>query len=1502
MSIVNRSGKNVSICLDCFTLEMTKELNVHYLSSILSAKGCNERYETATAASPYLLRDYTYPTSHCSLVVYFVFLLKQVIFRSDPNKYQNLRRALDEFAGFLTRPISLIKDIDKVDWNQVVEQVFNWQETATSFIDRLSSDYSEYVDITQPIQVSVYEMKMGLSLFVSGALLGKILSRFDIDTVESVMVLNLLFIKNVGTKSLQETIYALMRFPRSSSFASATYIESLPPLHLSHYADYRAKSLGLDVGLLHKLISVSSADDTRKISELQLKTALYKNQHARVAHFVANTGLMDKASFEILDSIYFELARNWMEMKYQVRTRADALFGLYKFRSRDFKIESVMEVDISALGKYFPSDSFSEWQEYLADDDMKLLTQTDQGDENLEDDWDLIQKHVDNMYIAHIMSYLVSVTSMKRCITDSRRLDSFTDSYELRINMIKGLKGLFTSSLDAKLVPEHLLRLCKEYKKTFTSHGQSACKYNFYKNMRTILVFKNSDILRMLMDIPSRTLLAKALSGLQFLICKVQKLQEEGCKLPVSDLLEPIISLASSWQKLEFECWPTLLDEVQDQYELSARKLWLPLFSVLFQKDCVEFLEHENESISQSLVEFIETSNIGEFKRRLELLLCFLLHLSMGSSLGVYSSVMEQLDLNRKNVEAELKEHLKLCRWERPDNHLLIETTKRTRQKVKKLIQNFTDMLRRPVMLDRTNLAKERVQFLPLLGPDLMNGASNMRVDVLVSNLDAEQVNDRFSWYAVWRKKVKESVGRFHQEMHFKELLRGEDHQYPPPVYQGDWKFLWSTVSKIGEKIASCSDLWRNCDRDVAKKRALPDLLKSLEKCGLQKHKYENVEMSNHFKELLYQPAYDPNHLLLLTDAKSSIHTSRVVEDQNKESSVAEWRAANEFYFKSLASVQLMLNIERKHSDITSEQQLIDNFSAMLLSELALLRTVGSTHLDSCQTASLDRLLLDSNGFIITPRSSRNQFVTQHMVKLLCHNFNQLTDLENQISAFCEDNEKTYAINVLLSHFASVFKEVSHLYQSTGMEPKEQSALEANLANAFENVKDVIGKLCSYKDGSVSQEEEGNITIWDGLLKKAKNDLNLDNLCKLLSETFGSIEQLLNSSGVLSACVGDQLKQLQAFLELLLNFGDSCLQEFLAISKTGLASPKTMKMMALKMKNQKLQKVLEWERAKDVSDQIEDEDQLRGKEEEEKEQDTPDNVLDKNKGIEMTDEFEGKEYSLSEDSEEDKEDEESEDEQLDSKLGDAGSDAEKADEKPWGKDEDEEAGNKNEKNESGPSVADKDTSSRELRAKDDDDEIQNQNEALADTSGPTPELDNEQTDDAMEIEKQMSQDPAEKTTEAGAEDVSEAPQKDPGNDLEQKCETEPTEGKEVVMSEDMKPNVCNDNISDVNAGSHNPHGFNGLGAGSTAPQENLAATNVSDELTDSMDPPSGRNTEMNFTMTSMASGETLTDSIPKMEFPQSQSSISTTQDIEALPRTLGDVQRQWFELMQSSRD
>lgn len=44
------------------------------------------------------------------------------------------------------------------------------QVTSASFIDQLSEEYPEYIDIIQPVQVAIYEIKLGLSVAVSSAL------------------------------------------------------------------------------------------------------------------------------------------------------------------------------------------------------------------------------------------------------------------------------------------------------------------------------------------------------------------------------------------------------------------------------------------------------------------------------------------------------------------------------------------------------------------------------------------------------------------------------------------------------------------------------------------------------------------------------------------------------------------------------------------------------------------------------------------------------------------------------------------------------------------------------------------------------------------------------------------------------------------------------------------------------------------------------------------------------------------------------------------------------------------------------------------------------------------------------------------------------------------------------------------------------------------------------------------------------------------------------------
>lgn len=63
---------------------------------------------------------------------------------------------------------------------------------------------------------------------------------------------------------------------------------------------------------------------------------------------------------------------------------------------------------------------------------------------------------------------------------------AFISKYELKtkkttILLPSGIGGLFTSVLDAKLAPEHLLRLCLEHEKKFVSSHTDVHRFNFYK-------------------------------------------------------------------------------------------------------------------------------------------------------------------------------------------------------------------------------------------------------------------------------------------------------------------------------------------------------------------------------------------------------------------------------------------------------------------------------------------------------------------------------------------------------------------------------------------------------------------------------------------------------------------------------------------------------------------------------------------------------------------------------------------------------------------------------------------------------------------------------------------------------------------------------------------------------------------------------------------------------------------------------------------------------------
>lgn len=74
-----------------------------------------------------------------------------------------------------------------------------------------------------------------------------------------------------------------------------------------------------------------------------------------------------------MDKIFNEVSNLWMSMKVQAKTKKDYEAQQYKFRPRAFQIESIIEVDISTLGKSMGNDSFSEWKALLSEEKLTTM-------------------------------------------------------------------------------------------------------------------------------------------------------------------------------------------------------------------------------------------------------------------------------------------------------------------------------------------------------------------------------------------------------------------------------------------------------------------------------------------------------------------------------------------------------------------------------------------------------------------------------------------------------------------------------------------------------------------------------------------------------------------------------------------------------------------------------------------------------------------------------------------------------------------------------------------------------------------------------------------------------------------------------------------------------------------------------------------------------------------------------------------------------------------------
>ncbi|KAJ4786530.1 Midasin [Rhynchospora pubera] len=833
-------------------------------------------------------------------------LRAKVVFRPQPSKFQVLRKECEEFKKLILVWSSLLVDEPRGTENlqRAVDKACRWQIISADFIKQLSEEFSEYIDLIQPIQVAIYEMKLGLSTALSGALERRYLKKA----------------KQENTDAIFGAISSLVEFPSRS--ASGQFL------------------LNRGFDLLKRIIDIPNEMNSRiKIFNASINHVTL----VRTVDRVFSSLVLDEKSFVLIHDMFNFFNDLWVEMKRCTSKNEDEGERLVKFKPRLIKLEDFMECGISPLLEPGSDQVENEIEERMeqefinsAEDGVKLVGDAEEVWENVS------ESRLNNVVLIHnqLFGSVDLIEQVGRCrITDEQKLQCFRDSYDIGTTIIKDLHWLTSSKLDENLTLEHLLRVCLEYDNfSLRKHKLD----NVYKDPNSFVLSKMVGplcivqdqvniymidwpehpvlqrilkITETLLSMPLNSPLSKALQGLQLLVVRIRSLQETDTRFPFKAQLPLLYDLVSSWQILELKSWPAVVRGVLENHDASARRLWFPLRKVLWRE--------ELGSTMESIEDFIQSSTIGEYKRRLQLLLSLHGELSRFNSetqscsdlkvkldvlyntFGYYvqfaSIVLEHIESERRSVEKELEEIAKLYCWEQVPNFNSIEHFKNIRQKAFKLVQKFNEFLQQPVMTFLNKQVEEAgnktSSWLDQTEPEKVNGKLlKFPVDLLKLR-NAE----RFVWYVRW---IREADLIF-QSMGKTLLSEGE------VGVKQEWENCWTSLEEICSRAAQLGHVLKSGNKN-RKRRAFTNLLKTLEVCGLSKHRSVNTVIG------WMRSSYEMEHLLLHQQGKENLDGFSAVSN---EPSSYEWKCANQCYFKCLAMIQLFFQSCLKfHKDLDIEQ------------------------------------------------------------------------------------------------------------------------------------------------------------------------------------------------------------------------------------------------------------------------------------------------------------------------------------------------------------------------------------------------------------------------------------------------------------------------------------------------------------------------------------------------------------------------------------------------------
>ncbi|OBZ68834.1 Midasin [Grifola frondosa] len=554
------------------------------------------------------------------------------------------------------------------------------QESLTSFCQRLSTVYTKYADISEPLQLALLYMKFGLRL-----------------VADAVPQTDMLQSSQTGVTA------ALVAFPAMRS-AEMLRIE----------AECQRSSSSSPIFLVAALEGI----------------ALETHAGVDIRTFVPE-----------IEKIYEQVLGLWMIDRTRKEDSDREAQSLYRQNSMEHTAVTEAELEEQDFLSIFPQ--FEDLLEPDASSDRQAPQRRPLIGQNVPLQLSQVHEHLfapDFLRVSISNQFMDLRRSFLRTLLDSHfkstpeTLDHISQAFQItllhdRLNEIRG------SRLDAKPYNFYVDANVPESGKALAIlQRMSQRLQSLTRDWPDQMVLQHlKDRCDAIMTLDLRSPVAKVLSSLEQLLLQTEDWEMYACRdNTLKSYQQELTTLIVDWRRLELASWQGLLQTQAHDFSDGAAEYWFRLYEATI-RGVLAAVEEETRGRSQAveeylngliplLDEYIRLSPLGQYKTRLRQLGSFetfinylsndhcdirtatlqrvhrILHFTLEYYGAFVPHISAALARQQSELEKDIRGFIKLASWKDVNVHALKQSAQRSHRQLYKCIRKFRDVLRQPVL------------------------------------------------------------------------------------------------------------------------------------------------------------------------------------------------------------------------------------------------------------------------------------------------------------------------------------------------------------------------------------------------------------------------------------------------------------------------------------------------------------------------------------------------------------------------------------------------------------------------------------------------------------------------------------------------------------------------------------------------------------------------------------------------------------------------------------